>query len=104
MRKLPFLAILLALSACGKGDPTPPPAGSASAGEINAAVAEAQNTAVNAQLDARGVADTPQEREKVAKNVLGEANTVAGGSGAGRQGRPAVVDPAAGDPLPAQPR
>ena len=109
MRNL-FLPVLLAgLAACGGGDPTPPPDGSASAREINAAVAQAQNTAVNAQMDARGTPDTPQAREKVAQNVLGEANTSAGESGAGagaaaREGRPTTVNPAVGDPLPAQPQ
>ncbi|HEV2080655.1 MAG TPA: hypothetical protein VGR19_12295 [Allosphingosinicella sp.] len=105
MRILPFPVLLLALAACGKSDPATPE-GSASAQEINAAVAQAQRTAVNAQMDARGMPDTPQAREKVAKNVLGEANTSAGkaAGAAARQGRPTTVDPSLGDPLPAQPR
>ena len=106
MRILLFPVLLLALCACGKADPVTPPEGSASAQEINAAVARAQNTAVNAQMDARGTPDTPQARENVAKNVLGEANTSAGaGAGAAaRQVRPTTVDPSVGDPLPRQPQ
>lgn len=106
MRILPFPVLLLALAACGKSDSSAPREGSASAQEINAAVAQAQRTAVNAQMDARGTPDTPQAREKVAKNVLGEANTSAGTSAgaAAREGRPATVGPAMGDPLPPQPR
>ncbi len=106
MRILPLPMLLLALAACGKSDSGASREGSASAQEINSAVAQAQRTAVNAQMDARGAPDTPQAREKVAKNVLGEANTAAGTSAgaAPREGRPAVVDPARGDPLPPQPR
>ncbi len=100
MRNLSLPILLIALAACGKSDPAAAPEGSASAGEINAAVAQAQRTAVNAQMDARGTPDTPQAREKVAQNVLGEKNTSAGA----REGRPTTVDPSVGDPPPAQPR
>jgi hypothetical protein len=106
MNRLLPLVLLAALAACGKPDPTPAADGSASATAINAAVAQAQNTAVDAQVNASGAADTAEEREKIAKNVLGESNTAAGtgAAAAARQGRPATVDPSAGDPLPAQPR
>jgi len=105
------LALAAALAACGGPDPTPKADGSASASEINAAVAEAQNTAVDAKMNVEGHPNTPEEREKVAKDVLGEANTVAGtasggneGSAAARQGRPTTVAPSAGDPLTARPQ
>jgi hypothetical protein len=107
MNRILPLAALAAIAACGKPDPTPKPDGSASAAAINAAVQEAQAVAVDAQVNAAGGPDTPEEREKVAKEVLGESNTAAGtpaGAAAARQGRPAIVDPRAGDPLPSQPR
>ena len=101
-------AATIALAACGKPDPTPKPDGSASAAAINAAVTEAQSTAVDAKMNSTGAPDTAATREEVAKDVLGESNTAAGTSGgaaaAARQGRPTTVDPGAGDPLPAQPR
>ena len=110
MRSLP-LSVLFALAACGEADPTPPADNAASAGAINASVAQAQNTAVNAQLDATGAPNTPQARQEAAQNVLGDSNAAGGtgaagtGAGAGaRQGRPTTVNPAAGDPLPAQPQ
>lgn len=100
------LSLLVALAACGERDPSSRENGAASAGAINASVAEAQSTAVDARMNAAGAPDTPEEREKIAKNVLGESNTAAstGGSAAARQGRPTTVDPGAGDPLPPQPR
>ncbi|HEX8215506.1 MAG TPA: hypothetical protein VF582_08565 [Allosphingosinicella sp.] len=106
MTRILPLALLAVLAACGKPDPTPKADGSASAEAINASVEEAQATAVDAKMNSAGAADTPEEREKVAKDVLGESNTAAstGGGAAARQGRPATVDPSAGDPLPAQPR
>lgn len=106
MRFVSLSLLLLVAAGCGGPDPTPPADDSASAGAINASVAEAQDIAVNAQLEATGAPDTPQARAEAAKNVLGdsEAASATAGSAAARQGRPATVDPSAGDPLPAQPR
>lgn len=69
-----FTLSLLALSGCGSADPTPEANGAASAGEINASVTQAQNTAVNAQMVAEGAPNTPAERQEAAKNVLGDAS------------------------------
>lgn len=105
MTRLLPAVLALALTACGKPDPTPPADDSASAGAINASVAEAQNEAVDAQLEATGAPDTQQAREQAAQNVLGDSSAAGTGAGAAaRRGRPATVDPSAGDPLPAQPR
>ncbi len=82
IRILPFALLAAALAACGKPDPTPKSDGSASAEAINASVEEAQVTAVDAKMNVSGAADTPEEREKVAKNVLGESNTAASTGGA----------------------
>lgn len=92
----------MGLAACGGPDPTPPADGAASASAINASVAEAQNLAVNAQMEASGAPNTPEARQDAARNVLGEGDTPAGGGGAAAAQRPTTVDPSAGDPLPPQ--
>ena len=95
------LALITLLAACGESDPTPEAEDAASAPAINAAVEEAENIAVNAQLAAEG--NLHPAEENVARKLIddGDDQSVAPNSRAAQ--RPTKVDPSAGDPLPPVP-
>ena len=70
MKTLPLLLTLPFLAACGGSDPVTDPEDAASAPAIEATVNQAQNTAIEAQLNATGRPGDPQAREEVARNLM----------------------------------
>jgi predicted small lipoprotein YifL len=69
MNSFPILTLFL-LAACGGSDPVPDADEAATGQAIEASVNEAQNRAVEAQLNATGEANASEAREQVAENLL----------------------------------
>jgi hypothetical protein len=95
-------APLLALAACGSGDPTPDPDDAANAAAINASVETANAQAEVAQDLANAQVAPASDGSHPAMDSLGGEDEAPAGSQAAREGRPTTADPAAGDPLPPQ--
>ena len=109
-RIAPFAVVAL-LSACGGSDPVPEGNDAASATQINQAVDAAQQDAVDAGLNATGLANDAQREEALAEDLITtdtatpDSNEQAPiGPATSPSIRATPVDPAAGDTLPDVPR